>query len=174
MSIENLKDGQRISIKQLNEMGIDISSGRGKGKRASRPQLKTSSESISSKDFSSLTNNELQSNHKYNAKVTYVDGIRFDSKWEADRYCQLKILEKSGEVTDLELQVEYKIMINDVLVTKYIADFVYIMGEKKIVEDAKGFITPEYRIKKNLMLAVNGIEIYETRAKTKYRRRKTK
>lgn len=46
---------------------------------------------------------------------------------------------------------------------EYVADFVYgkTADGKTVVEDVKGFPTPEYRIKKKLMLWVYGIEIKE-------------
>ena len=44
---------------------------------------------------------------KYRSKRTVVDGITFDSKKEANRYCELKLLEKSGEIKNLELQKKY-------------------------------------------------------------------
>src|SRR5574344_1314908 len=44
---------------------------------------------------------------KYRSKRTVVDGITFDSKKEANRYCELKLLEKSGEIKNLELQKKF-------------------------------------------------------------------
>ena len=107
---------------------------------------------------------------KFGAKKTVVDGITFDSKWESERYGQLKAMERGGIVTDLELQVKYDIIINDIKICKYIADFVYKEespdGEiKEIVEDAKGFETPEFKLKKKLMKAVHNIEIYLSKKK---------
>lgn len=45
---------------------------------------------------------------------------------------------------------------------EYVADFVYIENGKTVVEDAKGVKTPEYRIKRKLMLERYGIKIKET------------
>ena len=107
---------------------------------------------------------------KFGAKKTIVDGITFDSKWESERYGQLKAMERGGIVTDLELQVKYDIVINDIKICKYIADFVYKEESpdgkiKEIVEDAKGFETPEFKLKKKLMKAVHGIDIYLSKKK---------
>ena len=79
-------------------------------------------------------------------------------------------MERGGIVTDLELQVKYDIVINDIKICKYIADFVYKEespdGEiKEIVEDAKGFETPEFKLKKKLMKAVHGIDIFLSKKK---------
>lgn len=107
---------------------------------------------------------------KYNAKKTTVDGIVFDSAWEAKRYSTLKVLEKSGEITDMRLQVPFELKVNGVKICTYKADFVYFQGEEEIVEDAKGVKTPEYTLKKKLMKAIHGIEIKETYRPTKKRR----
>jgi len=113
---------------------------------------------------------KFKKSSKFGAKKTIVDGITFDSKWESERYGQLKAMERGGIVTDLELQVKYDIVINDIKICKYIADFVYKEESpdgkiKEIVEDAKGFETPEFKLKKKLMKAVHGIDIYLSRKK---------
>lgn len=101
---------------------------------------------------------------KYHAKKTIVDGIKFDSKKEANRYCQLKILEKMGLIKGLELQVPFQLIPKSVhgRAIKYIADFVYYENGERVVEDAKGFKTDVYKLKKRLMSEVHGIEIKET------------
>ena len=99
---------------------------------------------------------------KFNAKKVTIDGIEFDSTFEGERYSILKMLEKGKAIRDLELQVKFPIIINDILICNYIADFVYYENGKRIVEDAKGVKTPEYRLKKKLMKAVNNIDILET------------
>ena len=113
---------------------------------------------------------KFKKSSKFGAKKTIVDGITFDSKWESERYGQLKAMERGGIVTDLELQVKYDIVINDIKICKYIADFVYKEESpdgkiREIVEDAKGFETPEFKLKKKLMKAVHGIDIYLSRKK---------
>ena len=113
---------------------------------------------------------KFKKSSKFGAKKTVVDGITFDSKWESERYGQLKAMERGGIVTDLKLQVKYDIVINDIKICKYIADFVYKEESpdgkiREIVEDAKGFETPEFKLKKKLMKAVHGIDIYLSRKK---------
>lgn len=102
-------------------------------------------------------------NNKYRAIKKTVDGIRFDSTRESERYILLKHLLKLGEIRNLELQVKYPIIINGELICTYIADFVYldVLTGKTVVEDSKGMITPVYRLKKKLMRIVNKIEIVE-------------
>lgn len=103
-----------------------------------------------------------------NHKVT-VDGIKFDSKREAKRYRELKLLERAGEIENLELQPKFPIVIGGVAVKypsgrqlTYIADFQYTDTKtgKDVVEDAKGFSPMYYRIKKALVFTM-GIEIVE-------------
>jgi len=128
--------------------------------------------------------NSVNVKSKYNAqKVTY-DGIKFDSKKEGRRYLDLKLLQKSGQISDLTLQVPYQLTPSIyydydyrefVLVkrignnsccmqrsTKYIADFVYKENNKIITEDCKGFRTKTYKKKANQMKKLYGIIILET------------
>lgn len=99
---------------------------------------------------------------KYNAKKTTVDGIAFDSKKEASQYSVLTLLQRAGQISGLKLQVRYRLIVNDVLVCVYVADFVYYdINGSQVVEDCKGFKTREYELKKKLMLAVYGIKIKE-------------
>lgn len=100
--------------------------------------------------------------NKWNAKRTEVDGFVFDSKKEARRYSELKMLEQSGQISNLRLQVPYPLKVNASLITTYIADFVYIEAGNEVVEDVKGKRTREYIIKKKLMQAVYRIAIHET------------
>lgn len=98
---------------------------------------------------------------KYHNTRTTVDGIVFDSKREAERWQELRLMEKAGEITDLRRQVPFALTVNRQLVCHYKADFLYIRDGKEIVEDAKGLRTREYAIKRKLMRACYGIEIQE-------------
>jgi len=91
-----------------------------------------------------------------------VDGIYFDSKREANRYSELKMMEKAGIINSLKLQPEFKCVVNGKKVCTYKADFEYLMVDDigpqgqigyYIVEDVKGFKTPVYRLKKKLVEA---------------------
>jgi len=98
--------------------------------------------------------------HKYHAKPTEVDGIRFASKKEARRYKELQLLIRAGKISGLRRQVAFPVVIN----AKYIADFVYVDLKTglEVVEDSKGYRTAVYKQKKRLMLAQHGIEIKES------------
>lgn len=105
---------------------------------------------------------------KYRARKTTVDGIEFDSAREAKRYTRLRALEEEGEIQHLRLQVPFELVPSfecdgvKYRGMKYVADFAYVRDGKAVVEDCKGFKTPEYRIKKKLMAYVNHINIEES------------
>lgn len=111
----------------------------------------------------------LRRSHKYGAVATTVDNIRFSSKREAARYAELRLLEKAGEISDLELQPKFPIYVcrrqNGELhqVCVYIADFKYRAGKNGLltIEDAKGVRTPTYRLKKKMVEAQYDIQIQE-------------
>lgn len=91
---------------------------------------------------------------KYGNKKVTVQGIKFDSKWESERYLYIKSLELAGRVRNLELQVRFALEVNGQKICTYIADFRYekenANGDwETIVEDAKGVETPEFKLKKS-------------------------
>lgn len=100
---------------------------------------------------------------KYGAVRTEVDGIMFASKAEASHYSSLKLLERAGAITDLELQPRYTLTVNKMHVGVYVADFRFTdtATGKTRVQDVKGVKTPAYRLKKKLVRAIHGIEIEE-------------
>ncbi len=100
---------------------------------------------------------------KYRAIKTETDGIMFDSKHEAARYQELRLLEQVGEIENLRLQVPYELIAKSKYgrSIKYVADFVYERNGLTVVEDAKGVRTPVYRFKKRMMAEKYGIKIEE-------------
>jgi hypothetical protein len=109
-----------------------------------------------------LLSDPRESKSKWHNVRTMVDGITFDSKREAERYAELKVELMAGEITDLELQKPFSLVVNGILICNYIADFVYRRNGELVVEDAKGKATDVYVIKRALMRAVFGIEIVES------------
>ena len=118
---------------------------------------------------------------KYHAKkVRDLDGNSYDSKKEYRRYRELQLLERAGQITNLRRQVKFVLIPAQrepeqsgprggrkpgTLIERevaYYADFAYEVNGNTVVEDCKGVRTPEYRIKKKLMLWVHGIRILET------------
>lgn len=105
---------------------------------------------------------------KYRNKRTRVDGHTLDSKAEAQRYRDLRLMEHAGQVRHLRVHPSYKIDVNGVHVCRYVADFAYDLlqadGWTPVVEDVKGHKTAVYKLKRKLMRAVHGIDIWETQA----------
>lgn len=89
--------------------------------------------------------------NKYRNKKTVVDGITFDSKAEAKRYGELKLLERCGAITGLERQRRFTLIPKSKYgqARYYVADFVYAENGKTIVEDVKSRATktPVYGLK---------------------------
>ena len=106
-----------------------------------------------------------RNNNKYGARKTVVDGMVFDSKAEANRYCELRLLERSGVICGLERQRKYPLIYKSAYggEISYIADFVYCENGETVVEDvkSKATATPLYKLKKRLMAEIHGIIIRE-------------
>ena len=103
---------------------------------------------------------------KFGNVKTLVDGITFSSKKEARRFSELKLLERVGEIANLECQPAFPLDVNGVPVCRYVGDFRYVETKtgKTIVEDVKSEITrkhPVYRLKVKLLKAVRGIDVVE-------------
>ena len=116
-----------------------------------------------------------------NTKVTTSEGLVFDSKKEAKRWAELQAMQFSGVITDLQRQVKFVLIptqrepdtigkrggIHQGKVIEkecaYYADFCYKLADtgELVVEDAKGMRTPEYKIKRKLMLFIHHIRIKE-------------
>lgn len=119
---------------------------------------------------------------KYGSRKITRDGITFDSLKEYRRYCELRLLEKAGAITDLKLQIPFELIpaqyetferygksgqrlkdgrncIEKAVI--YRADFVYQENGKTVVEDTKGFKTKDYILKRKMMLYFHGIRIRE-------------
>lgn len=98
-------------------------------------------------------------NKYHNTKLETPDG-KFDSKKEYQEWCQLKILEKAGLISDLERQKKFQLVptikteTETLRGTSYFADFFYFDKKRNswIAQDSKGFKTDTYQIKKKLML----------------------
>ena len=99
---------------------------------------------------------------KYNNKKVTHFGITFDSIKEGRRYLDLRLLEKAGQIFDLELQPKFPIEINGVKICTYKADFRYKTEHGEVVEDVKGYKTAIYNLKKKLVKAVYDVNIFET------------
>lgn len=83
--------------------------------------------------------------HKYNAKPTEVDGIRFDSKKEANYYKKVKTLHDLGKITMFLRQVPFHLPGG----TKLVVDFLEFWADGSVrAVDVKGVKTDVYKLKK--------------------------
>lgn len=109
---------------------------------------------------------------KYRNTKTVVDGETFDSQKEANRYCELRLMQRAGEISELRRQVVFTLIPPlyeegkcAERAVKYVADFVYVdkATGKTVVEDVKSdpTRTPDYIIKRKLLLYRYGIRIKE-------------
>ena len=107
---------------------------------------------------------------KYRNTKCDWQGSKFDSALERDRFIILDADQREGKISDLRRQVKFVLIpsqtVDGKLVERecsYIADFVYKVQGQIVVEDTKSKATrtPEYIIKRKLMLYVHGIIIHE-------------
>ena len=108
---------------------------------------------------------------KYGNRKITRNGETYDSIKEADRHGVLNLLERAGKISGLERQVKFELLPAqydsttgklDERACSYVADFCYYENGVYTVEDVKGFKTPEYKLKRKMMLYINGIRIKET------------
>ncbi len=107
-------------------------------------------------------------------RTTTADGITHDSKTEARRWEELKLLQKAGEICGLRRQVDIGLIGRDGPIMTdsgkqervYRADFVYVDNRLgvTVIEDRKGHETDVFKLKKAI-LAAQGMEIHVTRDK---------
>lgn len=129
-----------------------------------------------------------RSKQKYGNEKVFFDGLEFDSRKEADRYFELKMLQRAGQIQNLELQKKFELIPAQYETVErygkngrrlkdgarcieqavtYTADFVYTENGQTIVEDTKGYRDPasagyaKFVIKRKLMLYIHGIKIKE-------------
>lgn len=98
---------------------------------------------------------------KYKAIKTIVDGITFDSKKEALRYQELKLLQRAGLIKSFSCQPEF--ILHDgykrsdgkrIRSIRYVADFLVNYPDGRVdIEDVKGIETPLFKIKRKLLEA---------------------
>ena len=109
---------------------------------------------------------------KFRAKKTLVDNILFDSKTEAARYQDLKLMQRAGDISKLQCHPTFTFVVHGLPVAKYTPDFSYHDKQDRVViEDVKGWkksprtgkllprVNREFGLKKKLMLACFGLEV---------------
>lgn len=100
---------------------------------------------------------------KFGNVWTEVDGIKFQSKAEATYYGKLKLLKRSGKISDFKRQVPFRIVVNGFFICTYRADFVvyYLDGVRQVV-DVKSEATENlysFQIKKKLLKALYNLDL---------------
>ena len=102
-----------------------------------------------------------------NKKTVTPDGVKFDSRAEARRWGHLCMQLRAGEISELRRQVAYELVpavkYSDASRVKqairYVADFVYVEKGVEVIEDVKGMLTTEFKLKRHLMKALLGLEV---------------
>ena len=100
--------------------------------------------------------------NKYGNRRVEVDGVKFASKKEANRYMLLRWRQDAGEISDLKLQPRYPMVVEGIKVCVYVGDFSYYEGGREVTEDSKGVKTDVFTLKAKLFRALYGREIVLT------------
>jgi hypothetical protein len=106
---------------------------------------------------------------KYRNKRVEIDGITFDSKWESQRYGELRNLERLGVIQMLRVHEAFGLHVmskggSPVRIAAYVADFMYVRNRETVIEDAKSAPTRRkeaYVLKRKHFEAEYGLPIVE-------------
>lgn len=100
---------------------------------------------VSAKEYREMLKTQ-KAKSKYHSTKTVVDGIKFDSKKEADYFGNLKMLQQAGVVVGIARQPRFPIGAGH----EYVADFIVFLpdGTCEVVE-VKGMETDTYLLKKS-------------------------
>ena len=104
---------------------------------------------------------------KYRNEKCTFGGMSFDSRFERDYWLYLEGEQKAGRIRQLQRQVKFLLIppqyVDGKLAERachYIADFTWRDLEgNMVVADTKGYETPEFIIKRKLMLERFGIRV---------------
>lgn len=94
---------------------------------------------------------------KYRARKVTVDGVTFDSQGEYCKWCELKLLEKTGAIRNLERQVRVPLLVNGKKICDAVIDFAFFEGDKRVYLEFKSKFTrtlPVWRLKRKLLEAI--------------------
>jgi hypothetical protein len=115
---------------------------------------------ISAADYRTLGKAPAKASKFGNKRVTTPAGETFDSRREARRFAGLMIRARAGEIRNLRRQVRYPLTAHGVAICVYVGDFEYEEREgvrwELVTEDAKGFETPEFKLKAKMFAAEYG------------------
>ena len=104
----------------------------------------------------------MRRKHKYGAKKSECQhGHTHDSIKEAKRCNELHLLERAGEISHLQVHPQFWFVIDGRQIKHENGrrvgmkpDFQYFEGEQNVVEDCKGFRTPDYVLRKAIFKAL--------------------
>jgi hypothetical protein len=120
------------------------------------PNLKTNCTARMPGDYAPQAAPAGRQRNKYNAVKVKLDGYTFDSKFEAERYLELRAMQKSGTIAGLVVHPEFLLqnafqsaytVVRPII---YEADFAYKREGKTCVEDVKGTATKVWAMKAKL------------------------
>lgn len=108
-----------------------------------------------------------QAARKYRNHRTTVGDLTFDSKAEAKRWQELTLLQRAGQISDLERQVAFVLAPGVKFAgarraqpaLRLVVDFAYREHGEQVLEDVKGVITTAFTIKRHLLKAVHGVDV---------------
>jgi hypothetical protein len=128
------------------------------------PQQAALVEAGAAEVLANLSAERLGQTKKYGNRKVVCDGITFASKKEYAEYMRLRLFEKSGVIVNLRPHPVYPLVVNDVLVYTYTADFEYFEDGVLVVVDVKSVATRKkdtWRVIKKLFRALYGFDITE-------------
>ena len=107
--------------------------------------------------------------NKFGSSKVKINGMTFDSEGEYNRYCELRLRERLGLIRNLKHHVSFELIPAQTICgakvrgSSYEADFVYEQSPdwQQVVEDYKGYKTPEYILKRKMMKFLLGIDVVE-------------
>ncbi len=99
--------------------------------------------------------------NKYRAKKVTADGYTFDSQAEYKRYCELKLLEKAGQISHFSVHPRFELVVCGQVIGRYTPDFYYVdeVLKKETVEDVKGVMTRDASIRIRVFQALFGLPV---------------
>lgn len=95
--------------------------------------------------------------NKFNAQACEMDGVRFGSKAERDRYAELLVEQRAGLISNLEPHPVYRLVVNGTDIGRYTADSRYFRDGKRVVEEVKSAATKrraDYVLRRKLVEAL--------------------
>jgi hypothetical protein len=124
---------------------------------------------VTSRSDEAETIRKAQERRKYGNEPCKFNGIDFDSKFEMQRYGELLLMQRAGQIRDLQVHVPFGLHSTNpsgqtIRVAGFEADFCYWRGERMFVEDAKSAITrknPTYVLKAKMFEIEYGVRVIE-------------